>query len=107
MLAPKTYPADEFYAAWRNVILYDEHTWGAHNSISQPDSPFVTRPVEGQAGVRAGRREAVAGVAGQAALTPARSKGSDVRTFYVFNTTSWPRTECPGRDLGKDSGRAM
>ena len=41
MLNPKAYPAEEFYQAWRNVILYDEHTWGAHNSISQPDHPFV------------------------------------------------------------------
>ncbi|HWI59735.1 MAG TPA: glycoside hydrolase family 38 C-terminal domain-containing protein, partial [Bacillota bacterium] len=38
---PKAYPAEAFYDAWRNVILYDEHTWGAHNSISQPDHPFV------------------------------------------------------------------
>ena len=38
---PKAYPADAFRQAWRNVVLYDEHTWGAHNSISQPDHPFV------------------------------------------------------------------
>ena len=25
------------------VILFHEHTWGAHNSISEPDIPFVTR----------------------------------------------------------------
>lgn len=30
------------YNAKRNVILFHEHTWGAHNSISQPDIPFVT-----------------------------------------------------------------
>jgi hypothetical protein len=41
MLNPKAYPAEAFYQAWRNVILYDEHTWGAYNSISQPDEPFV------------------------------------------------------------------
>ena len=41
MYNPKAYPAEDFYQAWRNVILYDEHTWGAHNSISQPDEPFV------------------------------------------------------------------
>ena len=38
---PKAYPAEDFYQAWRNAILYDEHTWGAHNSISEPDHPFV------------------------------------------------------------------
>ena len=34
-------PAAEFDDAWRNVILYDEHTWGAYNSIDEPDKPFV------------------------------------------------------------------
>ncbi|MGC8739306.1 MAG: polysaccharide lyase family protein [Candidatus Hydrogenedens sp.] len=38
---PDKYPADKFQSAWENAILYDEHTWGAHNSISEPDSPFV------------------------------------------------------------------
>ena len=41
MLNPTKYPVEEFYQAWRNAVLYDEHTWGAHNSISQPDHPFV------------------------------------------------------------------
>ena len=56
MLPPKTYPAEDFYEAWRNVILYDEHTWGAHNSISQPDLRLREGPVGGQAGVCGGRR---------------------------------------------------
>jgi alpha-mannosidase len=30
------YPKAEIDAAWKNAMLYDEHTWGAHCSISQP-----------------------------------------------------------------------
>lgn len=29
--------------AWKNVLLYTEHTWGAYNSISEPNSEFVQK----------------------------------------------------------------
>ncbi|GHT46764.1 hypothetical protein FACS189454_08400 [Planctomycetales bacterium] len=41
MFAAKTYPKNDFDDAWTNLIMYDEHTWGAHNSISEPDSDFA------------------------------------------------------------------
>lgn len=31
-------PAEELQAAWNHILLFAEHTWGAGNSISQPDS---------------------------------------------------------------------
>ncbi len=34
------------YKAWRQVLLYYEHTWGAWNSISEPESEFVRRQWE-------------------------------------------------------------
>jgi hypothetical protein len=40
------YPHEDVWGAWKNVMFYDEHTWGAHNSISQPDREFVTRQWE-------------------------------------------------------------
>ncbi len=40
------YPAEDFWKVWRNVMFYDEHTWGAHNSISQPGRQFVERQWE-------------------------------------------------------------
>lgn len=42
MLAPERYKADDFYKAWRGVVMFDEHTWGAWCSISDPDTPFTT-----------------------------------------------------------------
>ncbi len=40
------YPAEDFWQSWRNVLFYDEHTWGAHNSTSQPGRQFVERQWE-------------------------------------------------------------
>ena len=33
--------SDQTYELWRKILLYDEHTWGAHNSISEPESDFA------------------------------------------------------------------
>lgn len=33
----------QFSRVWDKILLYDEHTWGAHNSITAPTSDFVTR----------------------------------------------------------------
>lgn len=40
------YPAEKFRGVWSDVLFYDEHTWGAHSSIRQPDREFVTRQWE-------------------------------------------------------------
>ena len=39
--APEAWPAAAADAAWKKVLLYTEHTWGAWNSISQPEERFV------------------------------------------------------------------
>lgn len=36
-----SYPSDEINEAWRSIIYFDEHTWGAWNSISDPFNPNV------------------------------------------------------------------
>ncbi|MBK7172890.1 MAG: glycoside hydrolase [Bacteroidales bacterium] len=38
---PEAYPTDLVTQAWKKILLWDEHTWGAYNSISDPDLPFV------------------------------------------------------------------
>ncbi|MCX6271909.1 MAG: hypothetical protein NTU44_11935 [Bacteroidetes bacterium] len=41
MLFPAETPSTEIKDAWNNILLYSEHTWGAWNSISDPDLSFV------------------------------------------------------------------
>lgn len=33
------YPADSFHHTWTDLIMFNEHTWGAFNSVSDPQDP--------------------------------------------------------------------
>ena len=35
------YPVEEFRDAWKNLMFYDEHTWGASRSVDSPDRKEV------------------------------------------------------------------
>lgn len=78
---------DRVDAAWTKAILYDEHTWGAHNSISAPDSEFAIR--------QDAYKQAYAFDAAKQAreliesIVPPRD---GLPTIDVSNTTSWTRS---------------
>ncbi|MGB4704859.1 MAG: glycosyl hydrolase-related protein [Candidatus Saccharicenans sp.] len=38
--------SDEFYQAWRQVVLFHEHTWGSADSISNPDGENAVKQWE-------------------------------------------------------------
>jgi alpha-mannosidase len=114
MLDPGSYPSEAFNAAWREVILYDEHTWGAHNSISEPESEFalgqwkIKQAFALEADCRS--RELL-----DAALEPCKPVAAP-ETVLVFNTCSWPRTDVvtlprdwttPGDLVKDDNGREI
>ncbi|MBL9139398.1 MAG: hypothetical protein JNK85_26250, partial [Verrucomicrobiales bacterium] len=87
-------PAARFEDAWKNVLLYSEHTWGAHNSISEPDIPFVLdqwRVKQGFA-LDADRqsRELL-----EAAIVARASTDASLpsEAIDVLNTTGWERTD--------------
>ncbi len=94
MLDPKRYPAGRFADAWKNVLLYSEHTWGAHCSISEPSIPFTTDQwnIKQSYATTANREsrqllgEATQGISGSRRAAP-------VPCVDVYNTTSWTRSE--------------
>jgi alpha-mannosidase len=122
MLNPGPYPAADFAAAWKNVFLWSEHTWGAYNSISQPDLPFVKTQwkfkqawaldaerqsqelLERATDVRSpgfsrrlseklGTRDAHEPPKGGTPTREPPEGGAPTDAVDVFNTSSWTRTE--------------
>lgn len=92
LLRPTAFPADEFDAAWRNIVLFDEHTWGSWNSISEPECAFTRQQWETKRrfALDAERQSRELLEKAAAHLAPANET---VDRFAVFNTSSWPRRE--------------
>jgi hypothetical protein len=131
------FPAAAFQAAWRNILLYSEHTWGAHNSVSQPDLPFVRdqwKVKQGFAldGDKQSRDLLKEACSDPSAAAQAPSSTSDTpsqkatagttedaslpRAIDVFNTSSWSRTDLvtlpvelstPGDQVIDDTGTSV
>ncbi|HUI66099.1 MAG TPA: hypothetical protein VL126_14745 [Bacteroidota bacterium] len=90
MLHPEAFPAESFIAAWRNVHLFDEHTWGAANSISDPDSPSVKAQWQyKRAFLLDAQRQAAA--LRSALIRP--FSGGPISALDVVNTDSWVRSD--------------
>ena len=82
---PGAFPAADANEAWRNLILWREHTWGAADSISQPDRADVVAQWT--------YKRAFALEAGKRSMSllegPAPAPGS---ALEVVNTLAWPRS---------------
>ena len=89
LLSGAKYPKADLDDLWRNILLYDEHTWGAWCSISQPKSEQTVKQweVKGSFARKAdeeSRELLETGMGKLAAMTPE----SDL---VVFNPLSWSR----------------
>ncbi|MCH5375938.1 MAG: hypothetical protein JJ992_18365, partial [Planctomycetes bacterium] len=103
MLAPRDYPTHKFEEAWNNVLLYSEHTWGAHCSISQPANPFTTdqwnikQSYAAAANLQSRQllsEAAQSGAGFQSAVPAATADASETPAYVdIYNTASWTRTE--------------
>ena len=104
LLAPDRYPSQKFESAWNNVLLYSEHTWGAHCSISQPGIPFTTdqwnikQSYATSANLQSRQllndaAQAVAEVGDRRSeIGGQRPEEKEAKAVDVYNTASWTRT---------------
>ena len=86
---PEAYDAARYTEAWRNVLMYSEHTWGAYNSVSDSENPFVLKQWEVK------RAFAVnAALQADSLLRQAAGAADDQPAkLAVWNTTSWERSD--------------
>ncbi|HOL96294.1 MAG TPA: glycoside hydrolase family 38 C-terminal domain-containing protein [bacterium] len=88
------YPQRDLETGYDFAMLYSEHTWGAHNSISQPDSPFaqdqwrVKRSFAENALWRASQMKDE----GLKALSR-QIQNDQTFAYAVWNLSQWPRSD--------------
>lgn len=113
MIDPAQYPKERFHEAWKNVILYSEHTWGADESVTRP----LTQKTQEQWVFKkayATQADSISRNLVTAALV--QTPGKEVATAIdIFNTHSWAQTglvlldakEYANGDLIKDANGAI
>ena len=83
------FPRSRFDEAWNNLIMYDEHTWGAWNSISDPDNDFVKQQARFKQKYALEGERITADLLSQAAA----SDDTSSNVIHVYNTLYWDRSE--------------
>ncbi len=88
---PDAYSSAQYAEAWRNVLLYSEHTWGAYCSVSDSENPLTLKQWEF-------KRTFAVDAAERADALLQQSLGFSNSTstpaeIDVYNATSWTRTE--------------
>ena len=88
-----TYPAAELHDAWKDLLFYDEHTWGAHNSMTQPDRGFVHDQFEFKQAHAVRAHWAATNLLTRAMNRLVQYISVDGPTLFVFNPDFQPRSD--------------
>jgi len=94
------YPAEDFRRAWNNVMFYNEHTWGAHNSVSQPGRQFVERQWEIKESYSTRANLDARSLFARGCNRLAQQIAVDGSSILAFNWQNRPRTAALETELG-------
>jgi hypothetical protein len=90
MIDPAGYPAGDFAEAWKNVLLYSEHTWGAWCSVSQPEDKATVEQWALKQNYALQAEKQTGALLTRALEKIGKKPASEVE---VINTTSWQRSD--------------
>jgi len=85
---PSKYPVSKFEDAWKKVLLYSEHTWGAWCSISDPENQMTTE----QWAIKKSYADDAASMTDEL-FKPKVSGVASGGKLDIINTGSWARNE--------------
>ncbi|OGD12645.1 MAG: hypothetical protein A2W20_02985 [Candidatus Aminicenantes bacterium RBG_16_66_30] len=94
ILGKDGFPVDKDAEAWRQIVLFNEHTWGAHDSVSNPDGDGPRAQWEYKKAFATGAERLSSEL-----LAAAAERGSGTvpdggrQAIDVVNTCSWERTD--------------
>ncbi|KIO76781.1 glycoside hydrolase [Pedobacter lusitanus] len=91
----KNYPVKSFEESWKNLLLFNEHTWGAFNSVSHPDDEKVKSEWAVKQSYVLKAKEIVDTLLSQSLTGDSLKDSSSTlknNQIDVYNTVSWPRT---------------
>lgn len=89
--APKSYAPAAYDAAWRDVLLYSEHTWGAWCSVSDSENPFTKKQWDVKRAFAVDADKVSEDLLTRSLGQPPSSASTS--HIEVHNSTSWDRTE--------------
>lgn len=90
MVNKESFPAKRFAEAWKNVVLFSEHTWGASASGSQPHSTFTKDLWAGKKAFADSAYQQSSALYSEA-LSPLNT--GEGNYLHVLNTNLWNRTD--------------
>ena len=86
---------------WNNMVLYDEHTWGADRSVTDPESRETTNQLAVKEAFATDAKRDVDYVLRRSLADLANSIYDPYGTLLVFNPLSWQRSSLVDIDLDK------
>jgi hypothetical protein len=83
-------PKSEFDAAWKNAILWEEHTWGGRDSKSQPYSEQTAHQWKFKAALATNLSQQVDSLIGKGMATLSTAVNISEPSVMVYNPLNWP-----------------
>jgi hypothetical protein len=97
-------PKAELEDAWKNIVLYTEHTWGPSVSMEEPDTEQAVKQLAVKDNMATQAKADLEDIANRAMSQLTNKMHVPDNTVVVFNALSWRRNALVETDLGEHQG---